>query len=70
MLILMTIFTKDIYPNLLIFLVVMSIGAAPAESSPLINDFVEPKSYSVAQMYMAFAQYLGTTFATAFTIFL
>jgi len=61
-------FGHEVYPTLLIMIIVLSMAAAPTECAPLINDYVQPKSFGVAQMYYAFAAYLGTTLATAVTI--
>lgn len=44
MLILMT-YVHNVYPTLLILWLLMCIGAAPFEVSPLMNDYIEPHSF-------------------------
>jgi MFS family permease len=57
-----------VYPWLLICLCVLAVSGSPAENAPLVNDYVQPKSYGLVLMYTAFMQYLGTTVATSVTI--
>ena len=67
MLILMT-FSSSVYPALCIYVIVLSLSGSPAETAPLLNDYIYPKSFSLGQMYISFMQYLGTTTATSLTI--
>jgi hypothetical protein len=49
MLIIVT-FTQQIYPGVLICLILLSLSGSAAVDAPLMIDYVKPKSYGINQM--------------------
>ena len=61
-------FGSKVYPTMVIFYLVYSTGSAPGYITPLVNDYISPKSFGLNSAYDSIITFVATSVATSGTI--
>ena len=59
---------SQVYPTLVILYCLYAISLIPGYASPLVNDYVDPKSFGIQSAYDSVNAFIATTVATSGTI--
>lgn len=59
---------SQLYPTMVILYCVYAAASIPGYASPLVNDYIDPKSFGLQSAYDAIIAFIATTVSTSGTI--